>query len=531
MEQPGVTRVSRRAFGRLLLGSFLIPALTGCVDPKRLFSRSGGTLRISGSSPRTLDPALAEDSTSWGYLIQIYSGLVRLDDQLRITPDLARAWTVSPDGRTYTFTLREDLRFQDGRTVTADDLKYSLERALDPATGSTVSSLYLGDLIGAAERRAGKAAGVDGLIVVDPRTLRLTIDAPKSYFLAKLTHPTAYVVDRQNVGRGPDWSKQPNGTGPFRLKSWQENQSLVLERSSTYYGTAPSIDEIEYYVGPEPPLGLYQQGKLDLAWVGTADVPRVTDPAGPYRRQLISQPTLALWFIGFNVRRKPFDDPKVRLAFASATDRRLLINGVFRGSVTAATQILPPGMAGYDPTLAATPLDPDRARRLLSESTYGSAAGLPKIEFAVDRGQSTFALGLAQMYRANLGVDISVVVYENSYYDELRQHTPQLFTMGWIADYPDPQDFLDILFGKSSDSNYTDYDNPAVETLLRQASLETETQRRIDLYRQAQRLILQDAPIIPLYNSTDYLLVREGVEGLTLTPLGILSFAGVTVRG
>lgn len=523
--------MTRRAAGRTLLGALAAATVAGCVDPTRLISGNGANLRISGSSPRTLDPAVVEDSTSWGYVIQIYSGLVRLDNQLQIQPDLARSWVVSPDGRSYTFTLRDGVRFQDGRAVTADDIKFSLERTLDPATNSTIAGLYLGDIVGAAERRAGRAAQVDGISVLDPRTVRLTIDAPKSYFLAKLTHPAAYVVDRANVTSGPDWARRPNGSGPFRLKSWQEGQELVLERSPTYSGPAPGIAEIHYYLGPERPLGLFQQGKLDLAWVGAGDVPRVTDPEGPFRRRLITQPTLALWFIGFNTQKKPFDDPKVRQAFALATNRQLLINGSFRGSVTAATQVLPPGLAGYDPTLAATPFDPSQARQALSESSYGTAARLPKIEFAVDRGQSNFALGFTQMFSTNLGVDVSVVVYENSYFDELRQRNPQMFSMGWIADYPDPQDFLDILFGRHSDSNYTNYDNPAVEALLQQANLEVDSRQRIDLYRQAQRLILQDTPIIPLYNETDYLLIRDGVEGLAMTPLGILSFSGVTVRG
>ncbi|HEX5418304.1 MAG TPA: peptide ABC transporter substrate-binding protein [Chloroflexota bacterium] len=486
---------------------------------------------MAGDEPRALDPALAEDSTTWSYLIQVYSGLVRLDDNLQIQPDLASSWEISPDEKTYTFHLRTDAKFANGKPITAADLAYSLNRTLDPATHSPVAALYLGDIVGASDRLTGKSTEVPGIKVVDPHTLQLTIDAPKSYFLAKLTYPTGFVVDQANVASGANWWKTPNGSGPFTLKSYTPSDSLVLARNPNYYGAKPGVSEVDYYLGPNSAIGMFSDGKLDVVPVGVGDVPRVTDPGGPFHSELQVVPSLSLWYLGFNVKQKPFDDPKVRQAFAYATDKSLLVNGIFHGSRTIAQQILPPGMPGYDTGYPGTTFDPERARQLLSESSYKSAAALPPVVFGVDRGESDLAERIVEMYRSNLGVQVSVVEYENDFSRQVSTGAPGIYMMGWVADYPDPQDFLDILFGPTSADNYSAYQNPTVTRLLQAASAEPDEQKRLDDYRQAQRQILADGPVVPLFHDTQYVLVRGGVSGLKITPLGILSFAGVRVRG
>ncbi len=512
-----------------------LPFLSGCAPVRdtvtRVISRGGGTLRLASSPPTTLDPAVAQDVSSWTYLLEIYSGLVRLDSKLQVQPDIATSWTVTNGGRTYTFHLREDARFQDGRPITAQDFKYSLERALDPATGSPVAATYLGDIVGASARLQGKASSVSGIVVVDPHTLQITIDAPKSYFLSKLTYPTAFVVDRKNVESGPTWFQHPNGSGPFEVKSWQPNQQLVLVRNPNYYGTTPTLGEVDYYFGPNVPVTLYEQGQLDVAPVGLGDIPRLTDPQNPLHTQIVVTPQLSFSYIGFNVHEKPFDDPKVRLAFAYATNKKALVDGIFRGTRLAANGILPPGLPGYDPSFAGIPFDPQKAKEMLAESSYQSADRVPDIVFSVPGGSGQFAEALATMYHDNLGVNIEVVQLENTFYDDLQSHKLQMFYLGWAADYPDPQDFLDILFNGTSQSNDTGYDKPAVDDLLSRAASEASTDQRIALYRQAQQQIVDDAPIVPLYFDTDYELVRPGVSGLKITPMGIVSFEGVRVQG
>jgi oligopeptide transport system substrate-binding protein len=513
----------------------LAPTLAACGSIQQklgdLQAGSGGTLRLSGGSPDTLDPALAQDVTSWGYLLEVFSGLVRLDDQLKVQPDLAKSWTVSDDGRTYTFSLRTDAHFQDGRPLTAADFKYSLERALDPKTKSPVAQLYLGDIVGATERLQGRATDVSGIVVVDAYTLRLTIDARKSYFLSKLTYPTAFALDQHNVDSGADWSQKPNGTGPFKLQSWDPQVGLTLVRNPGYYADRPTLDEVDYYFGTQPPIAIYQQNKLDVAAIGVGDIPRVTDPTGPFARDVQVVPLLSVQYLGFNVQQKPFDDPKVRLAFAYATNKQALLNGLFRGAGDVAPGVMPPGLPGYAASFAGVPFDPQQARALLADSSYHSVANLPPITLSVPSGAGDLALGFARMYHDNLGVDVSVVVLANTFYPDLQAHRLQMFYLGWVADYPDPQDFLDILFRGGSDANYTAYSSSEVTQILDQANVETDPSRRFDLYQTAERRIVQDAPLIPLYHDRQYFLVKPTVKGLKITPMGIVTFAGVRIQG
>jgi ABC-type transport system substrate-binding protein len=511
----------------------LVPILSGCGSVgqtiQNVLPGSRGTLRVVALPPTSLDPALTHDSTSFAYENQIFSGLVRLDSKLQVQPDLAASWDVTNGGRTYTFTLRDNARFQDGRAVTAQDVKDSLERALDPATRATVASVYLGDIVGAGDRISGKATSVTGIVVKDPRHLEITIDAPKTYFLAKLTYPTGFVVDLKNVGTGPTWWQHPNGTGPFKLSSWTPQDKLVLVRNPNYYGTPPTLAEVDYMIGPISPISEFEQGNLDVAPVDVGDLPRVSDPAGPLHENLVATPLLSFWYVGFDVKQKPFDDPHVRRAFAYATDKQVMIDGLFHGTRTTATGILPAGLTGFDPTYTGIPYDPSKGRDELAQSSYKSAAALPKITLSVSPGNAQIAAGLAKMYRDNLGVNLDVVVLTDSFFGDLDQHKLQMFYLGWIADYPDAQDFADVLFNSSSGANSTRYANPEVDQILAQAQSESDPQKRATLYQTAQRLIVEDAAVIPLFDDTEYDLVRKGVSGLTVTPEGVISFEGVRV--
>jgi oligopeptide transport system substrate-binding protein len=179
-----------------------------------------GNLNLYNIDPFTLDPATASEATSQGYIQQIYSGLVTLDDKLNPVPDIAASWKIDTTGKVYTFTLRKDVQFHFGRQVTAGDFKYAWERACNPQTGSQTALTYLGDIVGASEMLAGTATSLSGVRVIDDYTLEVTITASHPYFLYKLGYSTAFVVDKYNVDQGANWWQTPNGTGPFKLKSW-----------------------------------------------------------------------------------------------------------------------------------------------------------------------------------------------------------------------------------------------------------------------------------------------------------------------
>lgn len=486
-------------------------------------------LRLPGSDPLTLDPALSQDSSSWSYLLQIFSGLVALDERLEVVPEIAASWSVAGDGRTYVFRLRPGVRFHDGREVTAHDFKYSLERALDPDLRSPVAPIYLGDIVGATARLQRKAEEVAGITVVDAQTLEITIDAPKPYFLAKLTYPTAYVVDRANVAKGGRWFERPNGTGPFKLQTWEPDARLVLVRNDAYYIDPPSIARVEYYLGHGSAMSLYEKDRLDIVGVGPANVERVTDPRGALSRELIRVPQLSLSYLGLNVTRPPFDDPKVRLAFAHATDKRRLADVLFKRMRVSAAGILPPGIPGHDPGFVGLEFSPGKARQALGESRYGSPQSLPPITLTMGPGGGSLGEAFAEMYRRNLGVTIDVEEVQQGHLDGLVAREYQMFYIAWMADYPDPQDFLDVLFHSQSEANHGAYASQEVDRLLEQARVEPDRATRLKLYQEVERRVVTDVPVIPLFFDVDHVLVKPRVKGLTWTPMGLISLRGVQV--
>jgi len=506
--------------------SELLPSIRPTPEAKPP-ARLGATLNLPGGEPPTLDPALTQDATSASYIVEIFSGLVTLNRDLEVVPDIAESWDLSDDGTTYTFHLRDDVKFHDGKPVTAQDLKYSIERACDPSTGSVVADTYLGDIVGAQAKLRGEADEVSGVLVVDDYTLEIAIDSPKAYFLSKLTYPTAFVVDQENV-EGPvqPWTDKPNGTGPFRLAEYQLGLRIVLERNETYYGTPkPALERVNFMLAGGSPMTMYETGELDAVPVGLADIERVSDPSNPLNKELsITLPTLSIFYIGFNVQKPPFDDQKVRQAFNYAIDKDKYVEVVWKKMQLKAEGILPPGMPGYNENLQGYPYYPEKARQLIAESRYGDVSNLPEITLNVSGGGGAAARQVAaivEMYKQNLGVDIAIQQTEwATYLWDLRAHRYQMFglTAGWIADYPDPQDFLDILFHSESRNNDMEYSNPAVDRLLEEARGEQDFEKRMEIYQQAEEMILEDAPIVPLTHDADYWLTKPYVEGMIYPP-------------
>ena len=497
-------------------GSQFLPSQSGSSA-----SAARGTLRLAGGEPVTLDPALVEDSTSAEYVEKIFSGLVSLDRYLHVRPELAEYWDVSSDGTVYTFHIRPDARFQTGRPVLAADVAYSLDRALAPETGSNVASLYLGDIVGATDRLAGRADGVAGIVVVDEQTVSITIDAPKAYFLSKLTYPTAAVVDREEIARDAGWLDHPNGAGAYRLVK-QNRDEIVLEANEHYFRGEPAIGRVVFDLSAGDPTTMYETGEMDVAPVGLGDIERVQDPANPLHDELFQIPSLNVQYVGLNTRVAPFDDVDVRRAFQAATDREVIARTMFKGSVEPAWGVLPPGLPGYTDSLPRRRYDQTSARALLEKSRYGGAEGLPRIVFSTSAGGSGLAEALAFMYREALGVEIEIQQLGwADFLSDLNRGRFQMFFLGWSADYPDPENFLDIQFHSESSGNSTGYSNPQVDQLLEEARVNPDAGERLATYQAAERIIIDEAPWIPLYHGIEYVLVKPYVKGLSITPQGV----------
>ena len=466
----------------------------------------------------TLDPAKVQDASSAFYITHLFSGLVRLDEEFEVVPDLAERWQVSPDGRVYTFELRQNATFHNGRLIRAEDIKYSLERAADPDTESPVAKTYLGDIVGVHEKLQGAASEIVGVKVRGDYTIEITIDQPKAYFLAKLTYPTAYVVDRENVEAGPDWANSPNGSGPFMLQEWQPDELLVLARNDNYYGEKAQLREVQF-LGGLPEVPAYEQGILDIAYVGLNYVERLSDPSQPLHEELQVSPDLSVFYLGLNMNVKPFDDVKIRQAFNHALDREKLVNVTLRGMAAPAQGILPPELPGHNEHVDGLEFDAGLARQLLSQSSYRDVQNLPPVVIHTPgRGAepAPHIRAIIEMYRQNLGVDVKIRQTDFASFLTLLTERPeevQMFSLGWVADYADPQNFLDVLFHSESNENNSRYANAEVDRMLLAARTEQDRATRLRLYQEIEQLIVSDAGWVPLWHGKEFRLVKPYVRG------------------
>jgi oligopeptide transport system substrate-binding protein len=372
---------------------------------------------------------------------------------------------------------------------------------------------------------AGKTGEISGVEVLGDYTLQVTIDAPKAYFLDKLAYPTAFVVDRANVESGEGWWREPNGTGPFKLKEWEPGQRLILERSQVYYGEPAKLQSVIFSLLAGEPMALYETGQIDVVPVYLAYIDLVSDETGPFYPELAVTPELSLYYVGFNTAQPPFDDVNVRRAFCHAVDKERIAKVILRDMVNEADGILPPGMPGYSEALEGLDYDVEKAKEFIAASRYGDASNLPPITLTVEgygNNIPSYLGAIIQEWQQNLGVEISVrqLETENFLYN-LKQEKDEMFTMGWIADYPDPHNFLDILFYTGSEVNIFEYSNPSLDALLDQAAIEQDGAVRLAMYQQAEQLVVDDAPCLPLWHGTNYILVEPYVKGYELSPLGI----------
>jgi len=338
--------------------------------------------------------------------------------------------------------------------------------------------------------------------------------------------PVGFVLDRKNVTSGADWYRTPNGTGPYKLIRWDHFKVMVYQRNEDFYLGSPAIPYVVVQLYTGTGMQLYENGDIDMTGVSSYDVPRVLDPTDPLHVELYSGVGLCTDYVVFDVTKPPFDDARVRQAFTLAIDRQKYVDVVLNGVGIPAKGLYPPALPGYSLDLKGLPYDPAQARQLLAQSKYGGPQGLPAIVYT-DAGVGNVAnssvAALAQMWQQNLGVTIHIENLDyTKFYDLLYSgHHGQMFAGGWCADYPDPENFADVLFHTGAQQNTGNYGNPALDTLLDRARGEMDVAKRIGLYQQAEQMLVQDAPALFLSHNISYLLVKPYVKGFVLTPIDI----------
>jgi len=529
---PPAARATQPAIAPDLQTSSDTENVAGGDDPKQ-----GGVFNTLWSDPPTLDPHLVTDGTSYGIVIEIYSGLVRLgaNPSNPFEPDLAESWSVLEDGTVYEFKLRNGLVFSNGDPVTAQDFKWSFERAAHPDTASTVAEEFLGDIVGIQDIVDGNATTAEGIEVVDERTLRITIDAPKAYFIAKLTYPTAFVLNKNNVETlGRSWVDEPVSTGPFTLKEYRIGQRIRLARNDNFWDRTAYLDEVVFNLAGGVAMAMYENDEIDVTGVGLADLERVQDPTEELNKDLVEvPPNFAVSYVGFNINEAPFDDANFRQALNHSVDKQLIADQVFSNLVKPAYGIIPPGFPGFSAEITGLEFDPELAQDLLNQSAYADPSTRPRIVLTVPGTGGSPGLTtevVADMWRQNLGIEIEIQQVEwATYIQDLHRGRLQAWSgLSWQADYPDPQTFIDVLFRSNSAINYGGYANSQVDEYVVAAQTEQDATKRVEFYNDAEQIVVSEAAWLPLWWGVDSkALVKPWVQDYQFSSLTIAKFKDV----
>jgi oligopeptide transport system substrate-binding protein len=484
--------------------------------------------RILDDTPATLDPTVVTDVYGGAVVRQLFDGLVQFDAHLKPIPALAEFWEASQDGHTWTFTLRKGVTFHHGREVTADDVVYSFTRLLGLNRPVTATEVFR-HIQGAPEFMQGKTNSVEGLKALDRYTLQIVLEEPLAPFLAALGLSNTVVVPQEEVERlGDHFGRAPVGTGPFKFVRWEPNQEIVLAANDEYYEGRPFLDAIIFKIvvggNREGRFAEFLQGNLEEMVIPSEKTDEVlTDPK--YRQyQRIRKPTLSLLYTGFNTRVKPFDDKRVRQAFNYAVNKEAIARALPRIGGLPATGALPPGMPGHDPDLQGYTYDPTKAKQLLAEAGYPDGAGFPVVQLWASAKTAIAKAELAayQGYLADLGVKVDIHFAPDwpTYRAMLEHGKCPMFRLVWYADIPDPDNVLSPLLHSTGSFNLTFYRNLLVDQLLEQARKKLSYAQRIALYREVERLVLDDAPWIAQHYYLPENLYQPYVQGVEVSLLG-----------
>lgn len=523
-------RVVQAAAG--LFGATSWPAAVGLADEgNESVWRPTDGLRLAGpvQGPASLDPALSRDLATNFLLRQVFRSLLRFDEALRPVPELAESVTVSNDNLRYRVTLRSSARFHDGRPIDAEDVRVSLSRALRPdtaggATGSLPGATFLGDIDGADRVLSGATDMLAGVVALDSRTVEITLAWPSATFLMKLASVPASVVDRYQALSGDDWTA-PNGSGPFRVESWQSDVAIKLAAADTWWVGTPPVPTIEFRVGSSAslPLNLYQAGEIDLVDdVPPDQAPLVADAAsGIDVGALLQTDLFAVSYIALGNTTPPLDDLYVRRAIRLAFPVSRVAEAMFNGAVREAHGLIPDGMLGATWDQPEVPVDIAAAREAIKASRYGSVARVPAI--TVHAADVAPLEALRETLWETLGLTVEVVAVDwPRFLAGLAARRFPAYSLYWGVDYPDPENLLWTLFGSDSPENHSGYHNPEFDSLMMEARSALDQTERVAIYADAHRMLLDDIAVIPLYFARQTTLVRPGLTGLDVTPMGIL---------
>jgi ABC-type transport system substrate-binding protein len=462
--------------------------------------------------PRSLDPALSTDVPTGRAVGYVFDGLTRFSPAAEVEPGLAERWEVTPDGLTYTFHLRRQVRFHDGTPFRARDVVHSWERALDPTSKSSASE-FLYPIKGARDFHGGKTTAISGLAVRDDSTIVVTLEQPLAAFTKLLAMPVASIVPQRIT---PNFGERPVGTGPWRLIDWRHDDYLLFARNDQYFLGAAKAESLQARIIAEPSTSVaeFESGNVDVLQIPAGQT-REWEEDESRRSLLSSTPALELVYVGINTTRGPLRDPRVRQAINYAVDITTIIDRLVSGRGTRAAGVIPPALAGYDSTRRGYPYDTTKARQLLA------AAGYPNgIDVELWCSMTPIYVRIAETIQAYLnavGIRTKVVQRESAASRAAaRKGETDMILKDWYADYPDAENFLFPLLysgNKGSGGNVSFYANARFDSTVMAARRELDEGKRVALLRGADSIAFADAPMMFLYFYNELYAVQPWVKG------------------
>jgi peptide/nickel transport system substrate-binding protein/oligopeptide transport system substrate-binding protein len=521
-----IQRLFKQAHESLLGFGQIAGQLFGQIDERIIKEDLGGILKLTlPSEPLTLDPAMRTDATSNEVVAQIFEGLVQFDAGLNVLPAIATHWSISADGLEWTFNLKKGVKFHNGRELTSDDVRYTLERLLSPALNSP--NAYFVDMIeGSADFRAGRDNSVKGIRIVDSHALVIRLESAYMPFLANLASSVTAIVPKEEVVKaGGNLRNNPIGAGPFMFKQWIPGSKIELARFNDYYEQKLSLKGIIYHtdISEDQRSQKLERREIDQLEVRGREREAI-GARGNCRMEKL--PALNVQYICINVSMStPFVDKRVRQALNYALDKNNLIDASsLRAEATVARGVFPPGLAAYNPDLEGYAYNPEKAKALLAEAGY--AGGLPG-EYLMDIRDNR-----EQMERAEIIINqcrkAGIILKANPLpWKDLLERSYEgqsvLSVRGWSSDNGDPDNFLYPLFHSKNwgrPGNTSFYKSLKVDEMLIRALAVRNPVERLDFYREIERLVVEDAPWVFLYHSMKYTATNPYVHGYRIRPMG-----------
>jgi oligopeptide transport system substrate-binding protein len=503
-------------------------AITPAAPAPAAVAADPSTVTILAGAPSSIDPARHGDIGSAAYVSQLYESLTAVDGSLGIRPALAESWSVEDEGRSVVFTLREGLTFSDGTPLTADDVVRSWRRLFTPADPSPLASL-VADIRGARDLLAGRTTDIAALGVRTDGDRRVVVDLERGGGdLPAIVSGAPFAIVPPSAGDG-EIVLQPGslvGSGGYTLER-VDPDAFVLRANPRYWAGRPAIETIRMLttLDGRSPVDAFVAGDVDVTPVGHHDAGWIAydEGLGPSLR---SDPNLSVVYYGFDTTRPPFNDARVRRAFAQAVDWRRLARLDEPGSSVPATGMVPVGIPGTPSGDYLPPYDPAAARALLAEAGYPDGRSLGPITFVASGGG--YDAGIIEMLRQNLGVDVDYSTMDFDVYQaRLADDPPQLWSLGWVADYPGPNDFLGVLLETGSTANQGGWSNAEFDAAIESATSAADPDAATAAYGRAMELVRDEVPAVPVSYGTSFSLVREGLLGATQNGTGILRLAGL----